>query len=343
MTRRYGWSLIVSLALVTSNASAQRVFKGHAPVEITIVTDLKTLLRIRDSTQLRPYAAAVTVPDSSGTRTLSGVLRARGHYRRQSRNCDFPPIRLEFAKGEVTGSFFQGNRKTKITTNCRPGNPEYEQYVLHEYGVWRMYEELTDWSFQVRLARITYKDVKNATPPITSWAFLVEDEDEVAERNNARVREAKGARFEELEQNHLGLVSLFEYLVGNTDWSIGGLHNIRILLDSASMRYVPVAYDWDFSGVVRTRYATVDPRLPIRNVTDRLYRGDCRPTDQWTWAFDRFKKRRAAMDAVWDSIPALDPARVKRTKDYLAEFWPMLEKPDETRRVFARSCEKLGN
>ena len=49
-------------------------------------------------------------------------------------------------------------------------------------------------------------------------------------------------------------VGIFEYMIGNTDWALSVLHNIKLLeLPDAHRIYVP--HDFDYSGFVGTDYA----------------------------------------------------------------------------------------
>jgi len=66
--------------------------------------------------------------------------------------------------------------------------------------------------------------------------------------------------------------TLFEYMIGNTDVSVSGLHNIVLVRDSTTLALNTVAYDFDFSGLVNTRYSSVDPRLRVKRVTEPLHR-----------------------------------------------------------------------
>src|SRR5262249_20868567 len=63
--------------------------------------------------------------------------------------------------------------------------------------------------------------------------------------------------------------------IGNTDYSTAYFHNTKVLR-TKSNAFLPVAYDFDMSGLVSAPYATVDPALGIESVRQRVYRGFCR-------------------------------------------------------------------
>ncbi|HEY4658955.1 MAG TPA: hypothetical protein VIH11_05560 [Gemmatimonadaceae bacterium] len=331
------------LALVTLPAPAQRLFRSDTALNVTITTDLKSFIRERDSLKLAPHPAVLSYVDSGGaTVKLPVTVKARGHYRRQSRNCDFPPVWLNFKTDSVRRSLLGGLKKLKITTNCRPGNNEYEQYILQEYLLYRAFATLTDASPRTRLARITYADALGKEKPITTWAFFWEDMDDVAIRMHRKVFTATGALFDDVEQEPLRIISVFEYFAGNTDWSVNAQHNIALLADT-TMRILPVAFDWDFSGAVDARYAVTDAQLRIRRVTDRLYRGVCMKPEEFKATIDLFRSRRAAIDGLFAAVPQISPDRVKRMQGFFNDFWKSTDNPKNLQRDFADDCQKIGN
>lgn len=334
---------LVALSLVTSGASAQRMFRSDTALTITISTDLKALIRERDSLKLKAHPGELSYVDSGGVAVkLPVTLKARGHYRRQARNCDFPPIWLNFKSSEVKKTLLSNLKKLKITTNCRPGNAEYEQYILQEYVIYRAMSALTDASLRTRLAHITYTDALGKEKPITTWAFFVEDADDLAIRLHRKVFTTTGALFDDVEQEPLRLISVFEYFVGNLDWSIAAQHNIALLSDSSS-KILPVAFDWDFSGAVNTRYAVPDSRLKVRAVTDRLYRGVCMKPDEFKAVIDLFRSKRATIDGLFAAVPQLQPNRVKSMKAFFDDFWKSTDNPKGLQRDLADDCQKVGN
>ena len=330
-------------AVAAPRAAAQRLFTSDAPLEVTITTNLKSLLRQRDSLALVKHGALASYVDSSGSTVSVPVsLRARGHFRRQARNCDFPPIYVEPKHAASKGTLFAHVGRLKLTTNCRPGNAEYEQYILQEFLLYRAYATLTDTSYRTRLVHVTYRDSANAVRPLSTWAFFIEDADLMAARLGGETFKKTGAHFDDVDENVLGLVGLFEYFAGNTDWSISGLHNITLLRDSV-MHLVPVPYDFDWSGAVNARYATPDYRLKLYSVTQRLYRGDCRDEAALRPVVARLLARRATIDSLFTRLPQLSPGTVKEMRRYFDDFWELAARPASLARDVANGCQKYGN
>jgi hypothetical protein len=318
------------LAVVAApRAQAQaKLFKSDSVVNITITTELKALIRQRDSLAINKHPGSMSyMGDSGKTVSFPVTLRARGHFRRQARNCDFPPLMLNWKGADAKKSMFTGLAKLKITTNCRPGDNEYEQYILQEYALYKMYNEISKESFRVRLARITYKDTLGKEKPITSWAFFIEDVSDVAQHLKMRQDTTKGALFDDVDADALTRVSVWEYFVGNTDWSLSALHNIVNVRDTVSGKLDPIAYDFDWSGAVNTRYARPDSRLKIREVTDRLYRGPCLTAAQLKPTLDAFLAKKDAMDGWLSKVPSLAPDKSKAMLKWNADFWKIAADP----------------
>lgn len=323
-------------------AGAQGLFKKQEPLEITITTGLSKLINDRDSTDRELHPADLVYKDSAGAEVKVPVtLRTRGHFRRQFRNCDFPPLRVEITKIAANNTLFQGNRTLKLASSCRPTRSEYEEYILQEAALYRMYMAITPWSYRIRLAHITFEDSSGKAKPVRSWGFFVEDNSELAERRDAKRFEVTGALFENLEPEKWGYTQLFEYMIGNTDLSVSALHNITLLRDSVGIVHA-VPYDFDWSGAVNARYAFPDRSLPIRTVRERLWRGDCRPAEELALSIAHFRARRAALDSAVTTIDALPPATKQRMQNYFADFWTLIEDPKRAAAQFKRTCT-IGN
>jgi hypothetical protein len=331
------------LLLLTQPAAGQGIFRDTVPLEVTLVTDLRTVLRDRDSTRFKPHPAQLTYKLPDGTlKTFPVTLRARGHFRRQARNCSFPPLKLEFKRADARETLFQGNSNMKITTTCQPGNSDYEQYVLGEYAIYRAYQIVSPRYFRTRLAKITYHDNAGKENDVVSWAFFVEDDKEVAKKFGLVVQETQGALFHDLDAEQLAITSLFEYFAANTDWSISALHNIALMRDSIGTLY-PIAFDFDWGGAVNARYAFPDARLNIRTTTTRLYRGPCLKPEDWQPTFARFTAARPRIEAMYNAVPGMDPRRLRTTLAFFAEFHQTIADPKKAREAMTNGCSDKGN
>jgi len=319
----------------TTASSGPSVFDSVTPLQLTLRTDLRSLIRDRGEDRAEHDGIARITRADGGIDSAAVQLRTRGIFRRRPSVCGFPPLRLSVGRRRARGTFLEGERRIKLVTHCR-NSDQYEQYVLQEYLIYRAYAILTDLSLRTRLARVTYEDVTGREKPVTRYAILIEDERRLAERHRLRVVEDTGAPLARLDPSQTVFMAVFQYFIGNTDWSIRALHNIVLLADSAG-RLIPVPYDFDWSGVIATRYAQPDTSLGIRSVKERLYAGYCGTLDDFDGVFVRFRQHRAAIEALYDLEP-LDPDHRQQARRYYAEFYRMIDDPQRIRREMLRSC-----
>ncbi|MBA3852845.1 MAG: hypothetical protein C0503_00430 [Gemmatimonas sp.] len=336
---------VLTLALLGATPlRAQPLFREQAPITVTITTNLRDLTRERDSTRLRWFGAEMRYMDEAGAeRKLAVEVRARGHFRRQSSNCTFPPLFLRAERDVRDSSLLQGNPRLKIVTPCRPASAEYQQYIFTEYKAYRSYAVIDSIHHRVRLANITYVDSLNRVRPIAVTAFFMETDEEVGDEHHLEVFEQQGALWDVFDGPHIDRISLWEYAIGNTDWSVSALHNIVMFRDSLG-GYRPVAYDFDWTGLVNPRYAFPNTTLGIRSVRQRLHRGPCRSAAEWEPTLGHYRARRAVLDSIWSTPePGQDPKRLEEAKRYLDEFWRVIDDPREFKREVIDRCQRIGN
>ena len=159
------------------------LFESDGVLEMELAADFSALLKDRgEQRSEHPATLSYTEPDGTPGE-LAIQLRTRGNFRLEARNCDFPPLRLNFKQGDAEHTVFAGQDKLKLVTHCRTGKTQFEQQMLQEFLAYRVYNQLTELSFRVRLARISYVDTAGKRKPSTRFAFLIEDEDRMAQRN----------------------------------------------------------------------------------------------------------------------------------------------------------------
>lgn len=336
--------LLVTITLGAVPASAQGTFSSKVPIEITLTTNLRDLTRERDSLELAWFGTEMKWKDSAGVEHATPVeLRARGHFRRQSANCSFPPIYLRSEREARDGTPLQGNPRLKLVTPCRPGLEDFQQYIFLEYQIYKTYELIDSVHHRTRLVNVTYVDSAGRQRPITVQAFFLEVGEEMAQNNGLEFTERTGVTWEFIPPGVVERISLFEYWVANTDWSVAGLHNI-VMTKHGDFEYRPVAYDFDWSGVINTRYSRPNAMLGLTSTRQRLHRGPCRTAAQWAPVIALFKSQRAALDSIWTTpLAGQDARRLADAKKYLDEFWPMLDDPRKFKREIIDQCQAEGN
>jgi hypothetical protein len=333
-----------AIVCVAPSLAAQALFKSDEPVVVTLTTNLRELIRERDSTKVQWHDAEMQWIDTDGSvKTMPVRLRARGHFRRQSQNCSFPPIFVRATRDDREGTLLQGNPRVKLVTPCRPNAPEYHQYILSEYLTYRTYQIIDPVHHRTRLAKVTYVDATGRMKPIEVTAFFLETGEEVADNAKMPHTERTGVTWDFVPSEVIDRISLFEYWIANTDWSVSGLHNI-VMLQQSELEYRPVAYDFDWSGLVNTRYSKPNTTLGLTSTRQRLHRGPCRTAEQWAPTIAYFKEKRSEIDALWSTpLEGQDPKRLAAGKKFLDELWPILDDPRRFKREVIDKCQKEGN
>lgn len=318
-------------------AEKRPLFQQTDPLPFTLTANFSAINKDRDPNSTQRFPGVLSLTDAGGkTLTIPVKLGSRGHFRKMARNCEFVPLRVELPKEGIAGTVFEGETNLKLGTHCE-NDGAYDQSVLREYLTYRLHNLVTPRSFRTRLARATYVDAKSSKPITTRYAIFIEHENDVARRLGGRIVELPRLTFKDIDAASLNTAMIFEYMIGNTDFSLWALHNVRIVQDPAKTLFT-VPYDFDLSGFVHAPYARVDPRLGIRAVTDRLYRGPCRTQDQIEPIVAEFRSKRAEMTALLDGMKELDATHRVEAKEYVESFFRATQ-PASIKRLFVDGCK----
>ena len=315
-----------------TDAESRKLFQEGPPLEFTLTSDFSLINKERTPNNVKRFPGVLTVDGTD----LPVKLGSRGHLRLNLRTCEFVPIRVEFPRRELAGTIFEGQTALKLGTHCR-NEPEYDQYVIREYLTYRLSNLVTPLSFRARLAQVTYVETRTKKTLSTLRALFLEHETDVARRLAGRQVRQLHMVFNEFNRDALTTVMMVEYMLGNTDYSIWALHNFVIVQDKRR-RFLPVPYDFDLSGMVHTPYAAPDERLPLRSVTDRLYRGPCRTVDEFNMAAEPFRAHKTEMMTAIDSVVGLSAPNKREMRDYLESFFRRIATPESIKKTFVDGC-----
>ena len=316
---------------------AERLFRTKEPVTMWLKSDFKTVFKDRDSMSTKRFPAVMRwLGEKGDTVTADVQLATRGHYR--LRTCSVVPLKVYFDKEKTKGSEFGGQASIKLTAHCQKAD-RYAQNIYIEYAVYGMYNALTSISLKARLATINWEDPKDPGFTITRPGFWTEEDDDMAARNRGKILMQTGGNAAEMDPWQMAVTDVFQYMVGNTDFSLSYLHNIRIIQTDTSINFFPMAYDFDWTGLVDAPYAKPDYRLPVKRVTDRLYRGGCHPPELLTKVFAHFKAKKSEIYGTLTEIKGLTPERVKEATQYLDEFYKFIDDAGAVRREMGRVCQ----
>ena len=191
-------------------------------------------------------------------------LKSRGEFRNNF--CSFPPIRLNFKKAGFEKEDLKKIGKMKMVTHCNSGN---ETYLFKEYLVYKLFNILTDNSFRVRLVKIMYINTHKKGKPINSYGFFIEPIEFLAQRTQTLPTDLKTLTQANILPVFMDRMAIFNYMVGNTDWSVPNQHNCKVLSmpksNNPSLGMI-VPYDFDYTGMVDANYAIPPEGLGIQSV-----------------------------------------------------------------------------
>jgi hypothetical protein len=191
-------------------------------------------------------------------------------------------------------------------------------------------------SFRVRLLHISYTDTRDKIKPFKQYGFLIEDMEEMAKRNKCREIENQVFRTERTDRDQMTLLAIFQYMIGNTDWSVPNYHNIKLMrpvTDSFSLPYT-IPYDFDFCGIVNASYAVPHEELGIGSVQERLYRGFPRQMDEIQTTLGIFREKKEAIYNLVMNFEVLSIRYRNEMISYLDEFYKTIGNNNLVQRIF---------
>ena len=200
--------------------------------------------------------------------TIPVSLRARGNFRRAK--CYFPPIKMKIKKSQTKNTVFNGNKSLKLVLPCRTEN-EKNDNILQEYIAYKIYELISPYHFKTRRVDVDFTEPKGKkSKTFFLKGFLIEDDSRLAKRFDGRVVEQF---IHPMAMRGLTSVrhAFFQYLIGNTDFSVSFQHNGKLLY--TSKEFLPLPYDFDMTGWVDPSYGFGNPTLGLNSLTERVYRG----------------------------------------------------------------------
>jgi hypothetical protein len=334
-------TLYIPLALCSCFAQDQFVkdadhlcplFCSEQELPIKLAYSIKDLKKdTNDSTYLK---TPLSYQDEAGAwQTIEVEIRARGNYRRAK--CDFPPLKLKIKKSKAKGTVFEGNQKLKMVLPCLRSK-NLNDDLIKEYLAYRIYGLITPYHFETRMIRLYLSETGGKkTEEYELLGFLIEDGKHFAQRFDGQ--EVK--RFTHIV--HMDTLScvqnaFFQYLIGNTDYSMTYRHNEKLFRIQDDV--VPVPYDFDMTGLVDPKYAVVsevqNETLPIEHVTQRLYRGFRRDPEVFQQIRQQYLESKDEILGLLQRYESFfgDEKEYERAWKFVQEFFEVLEDDKKFKR-----------
>lgn len=335
--------LLAAAAGAQESGNADPLFQDTAVIDITINAPFPSLLKRRPNEEYLP--GTLSYADADGNDVMLNIgIRTRGNFRRQKRICPFPPLRVNLDKAQTKGTLFRKQNKLKLVAHCRDKSERYEQGVIREYLAYRILNTLTDISYRARLVRVTYIDTENKHKDRVQYAFFIEHKNRMSKRIGLPEIVTPKIKTAQLEGTYSDLTSLFQYFVGNTDFSpIAGpkgedcCHNTTLFGNEGEPIYA-IPYDFDMSGLVDAPYADPNPRFKITRVTQRLYRGRCAHIGNLDNSVQMFQENRDEIFAIIANQTELVPKSRKAVTRFVEGFYKVIDNPKKLDREIRKDC-----
>lgn len=332
-------AFIVSIEVNAQSAiDTKGLFTTDSILELTLNGNLRELLNDRSETP-KYHPLRLLYKTAEGIKMRIPVeVKTRGHFRKLKENCIYPPLAVHFIKNDTLNySLFKDQDKLKLVMPCVS-----DEYVTREWLVYKLYNLVTPYSFKARLVKVKLDDIKNKKNIPPFYGILLEEEKEMAKRNSSIAVNRK-LHPGEVEPVAFLNMAVFEYLAGNTDWSVQYLQNIKLVATDSTTVPIAVPYDFDHAGLVNAPYAKPAEELLMNSVRERRYRGYC------VEDMKKFDKTIALYNSIKDNIyqlyttcRLLDEKYKNATIKYLDEFYTTINNPDKMKKAFGYPCDKNG-
>jgi hypothetical protein len=313
------------------------LFQRDDVLELILTGDLKAVLTDRGAEpSYHPFV--LTYAGNQGQVALPVRIRARGHFRKSSQNCFYPPLLLNFSKKDVANTLFSGQDKLKLVTPCQG-----EEYVVREYLVYRLYNLVTPRSYKARLVKIIFDDTGKGKQSKPVFGILLEEDDQLAARNASVLVEKKIVRPEQTQADDFLMMAMFQFMIGNTDWSVQYQQNIKLLAADSLTLPSPVPYDFDHAGIVAAPYAKPAEELMLSSTRERRYRGYCmNDVSRFAGVIEKFNTLKADFYNVYTSSAQVDNVYKSKTLRFLDEFYEVINDSKKSKEALLYPCRKDG-
>jgi len=322
--------------LSATNPSLFSSIQQSEAIPFKVIADIESLLLRKSNTG--NYSATVSYPINNQIKEWPVTLSPRGNMR--NKYCDLPPLKIDFSKEDIAKAGYNATFDDfKIVHTCKD-DEQHRTLVMREYLAYKLYNELTDYSFRVQLLDFSLEDSKGLLYKVASKGFIIEKDDELAHRLNGRVLKPKNVNRDALQAEVFDMMCLFQLMIGNTDWFIYNQHNVKILKVEDELFPIPVPYDFDYAGIVDADYAIPEERLPLSDIKERYYLGACRTPEELQPIFQRFKdKKESILRTCAEFTPLSKPIRAEITS-YIEEFFEILENEERRKKLIIQHCNK---
>lgn len=320
-------NVVLSGLTISAQPSAISLFASDTPVEVYIELPMRSLMRSKHDEKEFPATLRIAKTNED-TVTLDIEVRCRGNIRKEV--CYYPSLRMKFSKKEFSYN------KLKWVNVC--DNASDEIFLFKEFLAYKMYNVVADASFRAYLVHIHYVDKEAKEKPLDTYAFVIQNADELAEQYRGRVHEPTILKETVLQPEAVAVFAFFQFMIANTDWAFGNLHNVETITHPETNTVIPVAYDFDYSGFVNASYATPHTSMPITHVTTRYNKCFCLDEEVCERTRLLFLSKKEDVLDCCRTFPFLEGKAKNKAIDFIEDFYKIIEDPKDTQRIFVKDC-----
>ncbi|MEM0993203.1 MAG: hypothetical protein AAF847_02920 [Bacteroidota bacterium] len=310
--------ILLSLWVAAQPEEEQSIFdylSGEPVVQLTISANFDSI--IANKYQSAYWDATLQMKNDEQVWDIK--IKTRGRFRR--RICEFPPIKLEFVKQDLRDKGLNTHDDLKLVTHCL-NNSISDNFVLREALAYDLYRELTPMSFRYQIIKVTYINTGKKRYKIKRYGILIEDEKDVAKRLEGVTRDTFGLAWNNIQAKSVELAASYQYMIGNTDWSIPMQRNLKFIHRVDSDEWLAIPYDFDMSGLVSPTYGIPNPDLPISSLKERYYQGEQMPSAE---TIALLKAKKSAILKRCKDFKVLSATHRSEVYDFLDSFFEDLE------------------
>ena len=328
----------IKLESDTLKSSLFDQFYNDSILNVTLEMDMEELDEKRISDE---YGKGIfTYQDTLGLE-IAYEIKVRGRGKTRRKLCDFPPLRLKFRKKDLKKNGLEEYTNYKLVTHCFPGE-ESDHNVMKEFLAYKLLNLITEKSFRVQLLEITYIDNAGTLPLEKHYGFIIENNEEVARRLESKEEEELfNCPLEQIDTTTYLQMAVYQFLIGNTDWYVKVLHNIKLMRSKTSQLNFSIPYDFDYSGIVNAHYAIPNPNIKQDSLTHRVFMCMLQEEEKLRVILENYKSYKDTLLQYCEQFPYLEKDHKKEVHQFIKSFFKILNSKRLRKKYFFKKRAKI--
>ncbi|MTB50275.1 hypothetical protein [Lewinella sp. W8] len=328
---------VMSGLLAAQSSLFDKLHAEGEDIQFMMNTDWKQLMRNKKKKIYQPVT--ITVMGIGDPVQIRGKIRSRGNMRLEV--CQNPSLKIKLKKADLRLAGFSDINDLKMVLQC--SNSELGLgYLRREKLVYDLHRIVSPHTHRIVPLNLVInggdtqagEGKRNQTELITG--FLIEDEEQLCARYEGRELKSKRASTAGLQREAYVNMTLFNYMILNTDWNVYNLHNVEFINPKGSLDIIPIPYDFDYCGLVGTSYAVPHESLDIESVQEPIYLGRDVTEEEIMKAGKVFREKKGELIALVENHPDLSKRHRKRFLNRFNAFYKIVENDKKLARL-ARS------